>query len=203
MPLTPKPHDAPRGAGAAADAAASAAPAAAPPRRDPAPRGPAAWLGQVLLYGLFALAIGVFSQWPPYRHLGPDEALVKVSFTRVGKPIGECRTLSAEELARLPPNMRQATVCPRERSPVTVEVDLDSRPVLRRSAAPGGVARDGASALYERLVVPAGEHRIAVRLSDDARARQAPYQREATVKLVPGQVLVIDFDAAKGGITMN
>ncbi|MBI5720271.1 MAG: hypothetical protein HZC37_21565 [Burkholderiales bacterium] len=174
-----------------------------PTHREPARRGPVAWFGQVLLYGLFALAIGVFSQWPRYRHLGADEALVKVSFTRVGKPVGECRTLGAEELAKLPPNMRQATVCPRERSPVTVEVDLDGRTVLSRAAQPGGVARDGASALYERLVVPAGEHRFAVRLSDDARARQAPYQREATVRLVPGQVLVIDFDAARGGITMN
>jgi len=166
-------------------------------------RGPAAWLGQAVLYGLFAAAIGVFSQWPPYRHLGADEALVKVSFSRVGKPVGECRTLGAEELARLPPNMRQSTVCPRERSPVTVKVAIDGRTVLDRTAQPGGVARDGAAALYERLVVPAGEHRVAVQFSDDARARQTPYVREATVTLAPGQVLVIDFDAAKGGITLN
>jgi hypothetical protein len=173
------------------------------PRREAAPRGPAAWLGQAVLYGCFALAIGVFSQWPRYRHLGPDEALIKVSFTRVGKPVGDCRTLSAEELAKLPPNMRQATVCPRERSPVTVEVDLDGRTVLQRAAAPGGVARDGASSLYQRLVVPAGTHRVAVRFSDDARARERPVTREAQVTLAPGQVLVIDFDSAKGGITLN
>jgi len=51
--------------------------------------------------------------------------------------------------------------------------------------------------------VPAGEHRIAVRLSDDVRARDHAYQREATVTLAPGQVLVIDFDAGKGGITLQ
>jgi len=172
-------------------------------RRSAARLGPAAWIGQALLYGLFALAIGIFSQWPPYRHLGPEHALIKVSFTRVGKPVGDCRTLTPEELAKLPPNMRTPTVCPRERSPVTVVVDLDGTTVLERSAQPGGLSRDGASALYERIVVPAGEHRIAVRLSDDARARQAPYTRESTVQLAPGQVLVIDFDAAKGGITMQ
>ena len=55
----------------------------------------------------------------------------------------------------------------------------------------------------ERLVVPAGEHRITVRLSDDVRARDTAYQHESTVTLVPGQVLVIDFDAGKGGITLN
>jgi hypothetical protein len=53
-----------------------------------------------------------------YRHLASDQALIKLSFTRVGKPVGDCRKLSAEELAKLPPNMRAPTVCPRERSPV-------------------------------------------------------------------------------------
>ena len=36
--------------------------------------GPASWLGQALLYGLFAALIGVFSRWPPYQHLAPDRA---------------------------------------------------------------------------------------------------------------------------------
>ena len=177
--------------------------AAARAARATRPLGPLAWIGQVLLYGLFALAIGVFSQWPPYRHLEADQALIKLSFTRVGKPVGDCRTLSADELAKLPPNMREPTSCPRERSPVTVEVDLGGIPVLKRTAPPTGLSKDGASAVYERLVVPAGEHRITVRLSDDVRARDHAYQHESTVKLVPGQVLVIDFDAAKGGITLQ
>ncbi len=41
-------------------------------------------------------------------------------------------------------------------------------------APPPALSKDGASAVYERLVVPAGEHRIAVRLSDDVRARDPP-----------------------------
>ena len=164
---------------------------------------PLAWAGQVLLYGLFALAIGVFSQWPPYRHLDADQALVKLSFVRVGKPVGDCRTLSEAELAKLPPNMRTPTVCPRERSPLKVEVAIDGQPVLERTAPPAGLKKDGASAVYERIVVPAGERRIAVRLSDDLRARDQPYAREVRVTLARGQVLVIDFDAEKGGITFQ
>lgn len=164
---------------------------------------PGAVAGQVLLYGLFALAIGVFSQWPTYHHLAPGQALVKVSFTRVGKPVGECRALAPEELAKLPPNMRAPMKCPRERSPVTVQVDIDGVRVLDRVAPPTGLSRDGASSVYERIVVPAGERRIAVALSDDVRARQAAHHREATVRLAPGQVLVIDFDANAGAITLQ
>lgn len=174
------------------------------PEARPAPKlGPAAWAGQVLLYGLFAAAIGVFSQWPKVHPLEPGQALIKLSFTRVGKPVGDCRKPSAEEQARLPPNMRAPEICPRERSPITVQLDIDGQRALDRIAAPTGLSKDGAAAMYERLVVLAGERRLLVRLSDDVRAREKPYQREVKVQLVPGQVLVIDFDAEKGGITLQ
>ena len=99
--------------------------------------------------------------------------------------------------------MRAPIKCPRGRSPVTVEVDIGGVNALRRSAAPSGLSRDGASAVYQRLVVPAGEQRIAVRLNDDARQAGFTHQRDVTLKLAPAQVLVIDFDAEKGGITVQ
>lgn len=167
------------------------------------PRGPAAWLLQGVLYGLFALVIGVFSHWPPYRHLAPDTALVKLSLVHVGKPVADCRQLTATELAKLPPNMRAPTQCPRERSPVTVELDIDGAPAVRTVAAPSGLSRDGASAVYQRLPVPAGERLLQVRLRDDVRADGFAYTLERRVTLAPAQVLVIDFDAGKGGITVQ
>jgi hypothetical protein len=165
--------------------------------------GPASWLGQALLYGVFAAAIGVFSRWPPYQHLAPDQALLKLSFSQPGKPVSECRRATEEELAKLPPNMRAPMRCPRERSPITVEVDVDGRTALRRVAQPSGLSRDGASALYQRMQLPAGEHRIAVRLNDDVRVSGFNHTREATVTLQPAQILVIDFDPEKGGITLQ
>lgn len=169
-----------------------------PIAHSPAKPGALAWAGQVLLYALFALVIGAFSRWPAYHPLNASEALIKVSFSHTGKPVGDCRQLSAAELAKLPPNMRAPTLCPRERSPVAVEVDVGGAAALRRSAAPSGLSRDGASSVYQRLVVPAGEQRIAVRLNDDARHAGFTHQREALVTLVPSQVLVIDFDVEKG-----
>ena len=167
------------------------------------PIKPMAWVGQALLYGLFALVVGVFSRWPPYRHLAADQALIKLSFSHHGKPVSDCRPLTAAELARLPPNMRAPIKCPRERSPVTVEVDLNGAPVLRQVVMPAGLSRDGASAVYRRLQVTAGPQRIAVRLKDDARSPGFDYQREQVVTLKPAQILVIDFDAEKGGITLQ
>lgn len=172
-------------------------------RAMPAPRTPRtalAWLGQGVLYGLFALLIGVFSQWPPYRHLAADQALIKLSFSHHGQRLSACRQLGAEELARLPPNMRAPMQCPRERAPVVVEVDIDGRRVMRWVAAPSGLSKDGASTVYDRIQVAAGEHRIAVRLKDSAVGNAFDHERAGVVNLAPAHILVIDFDAEKGGI---
>jgi len=93
--------------------------------------------------------------------------------------------------------------CPRERSPVTVEIDLDGSPAYRHVAAPSGLSRDGASTVYHRISVPSGEHRLAIRLNDDARAAGFNYRREETVTIMPGRVLVIDFNQEAGGITLQ
>jgi len=182
-----------------ADISAASVPTPPPATR----RGARAWAGQVALYGLFALAIGVFSRWPPYHHLAPDMALIKLSLVHAGKPVGDCRKQTPEELARLPPNMRAPTTCPRERSPVTVELDIDGASAARVVAPPSGLSHDGASALYQRLPVKAGERLIQVRLRDDTRSASPSYSAERRVTLAPAQVLVIDFDAEKGGITLQ
>ncbi|MFA7667892.1 MAG: hypothetical protein WCX93_00940 [Burkholderiaceae bacterium] len=165
--------------------------------------GPAKWLGQFFLYGLFALFIAVFAHWPPYHPIGEGEALIKVSVARLGQPVGECRRLTEEELAELPPNMRDPVRCPRERSPLSMEVHVNDARMLERVAQPGGLSKDGAAAIYERLVVPAGEHRISVRFNDDVRPGAKVYEHESSVALVPGQVLVIDFDADNDGIVLQ
>ncbi|MEO8545768.1 MAG: hypothetical protein ABI434_19455 [Burkholderiaceae bacterium] len=162
-----------------------------------------AWIGQALLYGLFALIIGVFSSWPTYRHLPPEQALIKISFNHQGKPISDCRSATPEELAKLPPNMRAPRVCPRERSPIAVELDLDGVTALRHVATPSGLSRDGPSAYYYRMQVTAGTHRLMIRLKDDVRSPGFDFVREATVTLKPAQILVIDFDPGKGGITLQ
>jgi hypothetical protein len=167
------------------------------------PRGPRAWIGQGLLYGLFALVIGIFSRWPAYHHLGPDEALIKLSLVHAGALVGDCVPLTAAELARLPPTMRAPMRCPRERSPVTVELDVDGTPAVRVQARPSGLSRDGASAIYERVPVAAGERTLQVRLRDDVRGDGFGHVLERRVTLAPAQVLVIDFDAGKGGITVQ
>ena len=174
-----------------------------PERRTVRGYGPLQWAGQLVLYGLYALAIGVFAHWPAYHPIGADQAIIKISVARLGQPVGECRRLTEDELAKLPPNMRDPVQCPRERSPLTMAVDVGGQRVLERVVPPTGLSKDGSASIYERLVVPAGPQKISVRFNDDVRPGAVTHHREAEMELAPGQVLVVDFDAGKGGITLE
>lgn len=157
---------------------------------------------QALLYAAFAVFIGYFSTSPRYQHLAPGRALVKLSLTHAGERKQACRERTAEELAKLAPNMRAQTVCPRERAPVAVQVSVDGAPLMNVSASPSGLASDGPSTIYRRVVVPAGRHHVTARLADgpDGAFR---YAADTTVDLAAGHVLVIDFDPGKGGFVFR
>jgi hypothetical protein len=153
---------------------------------------------QAVAYALFAAFIGYFSSAPVYRHLAPDRAVVKLSMSHAGERKQECRQRSAEELAKLAPNMRAQLDCPRERSDVRIELEMDGAVVALVEATPGGLRRDLPSTIYRRIEIPAGRHTFRARLADTATG-EFRHQGEATVDLAPGRVLVVDFVASKGG----
>jgi hypothetical protein len=159
--------------------------------------------GQALLYALFAATIGFFSSYPRYRHLPEDQALLKLSFSHPGQLKAECRKRTPEELAKLPPNMRSPMECSRERSPVRVELALDGSVIARRVVPPAGLSKDGPSTVYARFPLPAGEHRLTVKLNDSVREPDFNFTRDESVRLARGQIVVVDFNPEKGGIVIR
>ena len=153
---------------------------------------------QLALYAPLMALLAYFSTEPRFSVVEPGEALVRVSFFHATERRQACRERSAEELAKLPPNMRAAQDCPRERAPLLVELELDGKLVLRREVQPSGVHRDGNVAVYQRLALPAGRHRIVARLRDRAEGG-FNYVKDETLELADGRVLIIDFNAARGG----
>ena len=106
------------------------------------------------------------------------------------------------DLAKLAPNMRVKMDCPRERSTLKVELDMDGRPLYRIDAPPAGLQRDGAATVYRRLAIPAGRHQFHVRLADgpDGAFR---FTGESVVDLAPGQVLIVDFASDGSGFVFR
>ncbi|MBK8116718.1 MAG: hypothetical protein IPK44_20565 [Candidatus Accumulibacter sp.] len=159
---------------------------------------PVAIVGQVILYGAFAAFIGYFATSPKYRQVADDIALIKLSISHLGDR--ECRKRTPEELAKLPPNMRAPMDCPRERSDIRLEVDLDGQAAFRTTMHPTGLYKEGVSTVYKRFELKAGTYQLAVRMNDNLIKPGFNFVKEAQIKLAPGQVMVIDFNPDRGGL---
>jgi hypothetical protein len=157
---------------------------------------------QLVLYLPLMVLIGYFSTLPRYHVTAPEEALVRVSFSHAAQRLQACRQRTDAELAKLPPNMRLREDCPRERAPTHFQLEIDGQVMVDRMIAPSGLSRDGPATLYARLTVPAGRHSFLARLNDSP-APGFSHSAEATVDLKPGDAVVIDFQASKGGFIFS
>jgi hypothetical protein len=159
---------------------------------------PAAIAGQIVLYGAFAAFIGYFSTAPTYKQIPDDVSLIKLSMSHLGGR--DCRKRTAEELAKMPPNMRAPLDCPRGRSDIKLVLELDGKAMFETVMHPTGLSKDGVSTVYKRFEVKAGTYQLAVKMNDNLVNPGFNFTKEAQVTLKPAQVLVVDFNPDKGGL---
>nr|WP_306264505.1 hypothetical protein [Pararhizobium sp. IMCC3301] len=141
---------------------------------------------------LFA-GVAWLSAAPTWRSVPEGSALVRLSFTHSGDSSARCRDRTPEELAKLPPNMRQTQICERRRPAIYVELEVDGAPVYAAESPPSGLAGSGPSRIYERLILPAGSHSLTVRMRDNPQTNGFDYEVARQVDLKPQQSFVIDF----------
>jgi len=164
---------------------------------------PMRYLLQALNLTVFMVLIGSFSSGPSVRQLEEGEAVVTLAFGHAGQPVRECHVRTPEELAALAPNMRAPMDCPRERSVVTVKLEMDGKEILNLAAPPPGVFKDQGVDVYHSVTVPVGQHRFNVYLNDSVLIEGYTHVGEYEVDLVSTQLLFIDFNAGMGGFIFN
>jgi hypothetical protein len=141
---------------------------------------------------LFA-TVSLLSAWPQYNHISTGTAVIKLSITHAAAREAACRKRTPEELAKLPPNMRNPLECSRKRGVIYVELELDGRTIYGASLPPSGISGDGPARAYQRFVVPAGPHVIAVRMRDSGRSQGFDYSESGQIVLASAQNFVVDF----------
>ena len=154
-------------------------------------------IGGVLL-AITGGLVAYLSAQPVLTLLNPGEAVVTLSFSHAAKHREECAVQTPADLAKLQPNMRRASKCPRARWPVVIELELNGQALIDTTLPPAGLWSDGPASIYRRLRVPSGEQTVTVRLRDTGRADGFDYESSREVKLRPNQNVVIDFDAGSG-----
>ena len=153
--------------------------------------------GFIVIAALFA-AVAWLSDRPFYRQIPEGAAVMVLTFVHGADRRGECRRLSPEEIAKLPPNMRRVQDCPRGRRSIYVELDVDGQNVYRATLPPTGIAGDGPSRVYQRFVLPARKYDVAVRMRDTARPDGFDHERRDAIEVAPDQLFVIDYRPESG-----
>ncbi|HEY7581446.1 MAG TPA: hypothetical protein VH855_27945 [Acetobacteraceae bacterium] len=159
-------------------------------------------LAQFACLAAIGALVGWFSVAPGYTHRPADLAEVKLSFTHGGIR-ADCRRRTAEELARLPPQMRRPTECQRTRPTLHLVFRMDEATLLDALLPPSGLSGDGPSRIYRAFPVHAGAHRISLFLRDSDRDTGFDHTFERDIALEPGQNLVIDFSPTGGGFYLR
>ncbi len=151
-------------------------------------------LGEVLAWACFVAVVGLLSVWPRYDTIEEDQAIVTVTFSHAASRIGECRTLTQEDLNKLPPNMRKPTECPRERHTVRIELRSGESLLYAEVLAPSGIWSDGKSNIYRRVIVPARTHDLFIGMNDSGGEQGFDFEKSKRTEISPGQNLVVRFD---------
>lgn len=158
---------------------------------------------QAFNYLLFIAVVWYFSIKPPYHQLEEGQSVITLSFTHATKIREACRKLSQEELMALAPNMRLPTTCPRERSPMNIELYLDEKLVTKAIVDPLGFHKDQGVSIFRSIKVKSGEHLLRVWMNDDVNVNDATYEYKEKINLKPEQLLLLDFDSGKKGFFVN
>jgi hypothetical protein len=153
---------------------------------------------QFVVIALLFSGVTALANRPIYRQVPEGSAIVVLTFVHGADRKAECRRLSPEEIAKLPPNMRRVQDCPRGRRPIYVELEVSGRKLFAALLPPTGIAGDGPSRVYKRFVVPAGRYDITARMRDTPRTEGFDHQRVESVTLAADQMFVVDFRAESG-----
>ena len=126
-----------------------------------------------------------------------------LAFGHTAKRVSECKSLTSSEVAQLAPNMRAMVDCPRERSPLTVEVSLDERLASRLEIESPGLYNDQSIDVYREIITRAGDHRLTIRMNDDVNVNGPTHVFDEVIHLQPTQRMVVSFDARRDGFSLE
>jgi coenzyme F420-reducing hydrogenase delta subunit/Pyruvate/2-oxoacid:ferredoxin oxidoreductase delta subunit len=140
-----------------------------------------------------AVGLVIAGSLVPYRTPYAADPEFVISVKHPGTRSEVCQERTQEELDRLPAHMRTATVCDRERAPVTVRVFIDGELVEAATFEAPGLSSDGIATGVVRSRPGEGEHLVRVEVSDTADAGTV-YEDEQRLTLERHQRVVLAFE---------
>lgn len=161
------------------------------------------YLAQIPVYFVIAILLGFFSSEPEYNAAATGGSQLLLSVSHIGQPISPCRKLTPSEIESLAANMRRTEICPRERLPLFVQIELSGELVYDEVLPPSGLSGDGSAQAYRRITIEPGNYHLSARLRDSNRVEGFDFEQSDEVTLKAGEIFVIDFRSELGGFIFD
>jgi hypothetical protein len=145
--------------------------------------------------------------------------VIRLAWRARGERVRRCRTLTPDELAKLPAHMRQEEVCERAVLPYRLRVTVDGASAIDELVHAGGAREDRPLFVFRELSLAPGAHHITVAFErasgrdgevegeaeDDRVQRREPRESpvretphhlalDETVTLAPRAILLVTYD---------
>lgn len=161
------------------------------------------------LGALLAGAALIGLSWASHLPMTPypsANAMLRLAWSARPERIEECRSASDDELAAVPPHMRQPVICEGRAARYRLEASIAGEPAIDLEVRGGGLRHDRRLFVFQELPVAPGETNLAVRFTridtpgpETAAAPRAEFVAprlvlEQRMRLEPNEVVLVTYD---------
>jgi hypothetical protein len=140
------------------------------------------------------ICTGYLSFKPVYTVMQPDQTEIKLVVRRSGKLIGACQPVSAAELEQTPSNMRLPMICPREKSPIRVELFDNGLAIFAETLIPSGLHNDGVITAYKSVIRDSGPAEFQLKIKANPNSDSYSETHDLSLVLSSEYSLVLYYD---------
>ncbi len=152
---------------------------------------------------VFVGSIGLLSQRPGFAPIPAGHAELRISLAHRAERTEQCRQLTEAEREALPPTRRVTEVCERGRASTYLEVRRNDQVVVSETIRPSGLHGDGRAYYLAFMPVPAGEHLIALSLSDGDGPEAFRIEQQFPVRLAAGEAALLSIGDGQASLHHN
>lgn len=139
----------------------------------------------------------------PITAVKSEDAELRLAWRYRSERVRECRTRTAEELAKLPAHMRMAQDCERRVRPYVLDVVVDGRPAARDTVRAAGAQSDRPLVVFRRISLAPGRHETRVTFAPLEGSAAVPLVLEAGLTLAPRRVALVTLDPDRGVLVLR
>ncbi len=154
----------------------------------------------IILLAIPAFATAYLSSLPRYTFRNADRSELMLTFKHTSHRVHECAAVEKATyiagIHNLKHSQNAGALCGgRERHPVGIRLVMDGKVMVNKDIPPLGWRHDSTVFVFEKFIVPPGEHSLVMAMRDSGKTGENyDFRYEGIARFEQGKIVVVDFD---------